>query len=155
MIRGHLLATLVFLAACSAPNVNLPQANTRDEVVAYVDRAAALVSATGDAACESLRSREWASADWYVFMFDANGKTVCHPARPDLVGRMASELADPNGKRFGDEFMRVASAGGGWVEYAWPRDGSSSPETKSTYVKQVTAPYGRTYVVGSGGYGLQ
>jgi signal transduction histidine kinase len=155
VIRSHLLATLVFLAACSTPNVNLPQANTRAEVMAYVDRAAALVSANGDAACESFRSREWASADWYIFMFDANGKTVCHPARPELLGRMASELTDPNGKRFGDEFMRVASAGGGWVEYVWPSGQSSTPETKSAYVKQVAASDGRTYVVGSGGYGLK
>lgn len=155
MIRSHLLATLVLLAACSAPSANLPQANTRAEVTAYVDRAAALVSANGDAACQTLRSREWASGDWYIFVFDANGKTVCHPARPELVGRMASELTDPNGKRFGDEFMRVAGAGGGWVEYAWPSSASSAPETKSAYVKQVAAADGRTYVVGSGGYGLE
>ncbi|HEY5611824.1 MAG TPA: cache domain-containing protein, partial [Thermoanaerobaculia bacterium] len=118
--------------------------------VAYVNRAADVVSQRG-ADCPTFEESGWFAGDWYIFVLEPNGKTVCHPARPDMVGTMASDVVDPNGKRIGEEFMR-APAAGGWVEYVWARPGQTTPVAKSAYVRQVTAPDGKTYVVGSGGY---
>jgi len=140
---------LLLLVACASSIT--PKSNSREEIVAYVNRAADLVRARG-AACATLATPEWYSGDWYIFVFDGEGRTVCHPAKPEMVGTPAADLVDPNGKRFGDEFLRVASAGGGWVEYAWPRPGETASAAKSAYVRQVTSADGKTYVVGSGGY---
>ena len=136
------------------PRVNTPSAETRDEVIAYVRRAATLVEQKGAGACQNLSSSAWFNNDWYVFVLDADGRTVCHPAKPANVGRPSHDLIDASGKRFGDEFMSVAKRGGGWVDYLWPKPQSTTPEPKSSYVMPVTALDGKLYVIGSGGHTL-
>lgn len=145
-----LLALL--LTACAATMT--PRTNTREDVVRYVNRAATVVERDGAAACDAFKSDAWMRGDWYIFVLDASGKTVCHPARPEQVGAMAHDLVDANGNRFGDELMTVAKSGGGWVEYAWARPGQTAPSAKRSYVRQVTAPDGQVFVIGSGGYEL-
>ena len=153
MLRKAIVFVL-FVAAC-APSMT-PRSNSREEVAAYVNRAADLVAKEGAAACATLQQRNWFSGDWYIFMFDEQGRTVCHPARPEMVGTMAAALQDPNGKKFGDEFMRIGlSETGGWVSYAWARPRETTPTPKSAFVRSVRAPDGKRFVVGSGGYELQ
>lgn len=135
---------------------NTPRAATRDEVMAYVNRAAALVAASG-ASCEALSSPSWFNGDWYIFVFGPDQKALCHPAQPAMVGKSAGEIVDPNGKRTGDLLIAAANGaeGHGWVDYVWPRPGQSKPVPKSAYVVSVTGPDGKKYVVGSGGYELK
>ena len=123
--------------------------------MAYVDHAAEVVVKEGADACNTLQSRPWFAGEWYVFVLAEDGRTVCHPARPEMIGHMAHELVDANGKYFGDEFMSVAAGGGGWVEYMWPRPSDHVPVRKLSYVRSVRAADGRVYVVGSGGYELR
>ena len=134
--------------------MNTPVRESRAEVVEYVQRAGKLVERRGAGACDELQQPRWFGNDWYVFVLDAEGRTVCHPARPEMVGRSSHELVDAAGTRFGDEFLRVAGQGGGWVDYLWPRANASTPEPKSSYVLSVTARNGKTYVVGSGGHAV-
>jgi len=143
------------VAACSS--LQVPRVNTHDEVKSYVDRAAAVVAQHGAGACTILGSPRWYSGDWYIIVSELDGPTICHPARPDLVGKPEREVTDPNGKRVGEEIIRLAGGPekGGWVEYVWPRPGQTAPVAKSTYVRAVTGPDGKTYVVGSGGYELR
>jgi methyl-accepting chemotaxis protein len=152
-MRKTLLAAL--LSACAA--TYLPRANSHDEVRAYVERAARVVEKHGAAACQTLKQPQWYSGDWYVFVSELGGATICHPARPDLIGRIERELKDPNGKAIGEEILRAASGPerSGWIEYVWARPGRTQPVPKSTYVRAVTGPDGKTYVVGSGGYELR
>lgn len=133
-----------------------PRAATHDAVVAYVDRAAALVAKSG-ASCDTFSAPAWFSGEWYIFVFDADRNAACHPAQPAMVGKSASEIVDPNGKRIGDLMMAAAGGaeGKGWVDYVWPRPGESKPVAKSAYVVSVTGPDGKKYVVGSGGYELK
>jgi hypothetical protein len=135
---------------------NTPRAATHDAVVAYVGRAAALVAKSG-ASCDAFSAPAWFNGEWYIFVFDAERKALCHPAQPAMVGRSASDIIDPDGKHIGD--LMLAAAGGaeghGWVDYVWPRPGESKPVAKSAYVVAVTGPDGRKYVVGSGAYELK
>ena len=135
---------------------NTPRAATRDEVVAYVNRAAALVSKNG-VACETFSTPSWFNGDWYVFVFGPDHKSLCQPAQPAMIGRDASTIVDPNGKRIGDAMIAATSGaeGKGWIEYMWPRPGQTTPVPKSTYLVAVTAPDGQKYVIGSGGYELK
>ena len=146
------LSAIIVLVGCSTTMT--PRAATRDAIVGYVNRAAGVVAAQGPRACDTLRTRLWVSGEWYVFVLAADGRTLCHPARPEMVGTMAHELVDANGMRFGDAFVRVAGEGGGWVDYIWTRPGDLSPVSKSSYVRSVTDADGQVYVVGSGGYGV-
>jgi hypothetical protein len=135
---------------------NTPRAATHGEVAAYVGRAAALVGKNG-ASCEAFSAPSWFNGDWYIFVFGPDQKALCHPAQPAMVGKSASEIVDPNGKRTGDLLIAAANGaqGHGWVEYVWPRPGQSKPVPKSAYVVAVTGPDGKKYVVGSGGYELK
>jgi signal transduction histidine kinase len=149
MFRFVPLAALL-LVSCATSMV--PRSNSRDEVVAYVNRAAELVADSGAAACTTFRRPDWFVGEWYIFVFDETGNTVCHPANPEMIGTMASALVDANGVRFGDAMMRAgASESGGWVDYAWSRPGGTAPVAKSAFVRSVMRD-GRRYIVGSGGY---
>lgn len=151
MKRFAPIAILILIGCASSMT---PRANTREEITTYVDSAARLVEKNGPS-CDTFAQETWRSGDWYIFVL-GDGRTVCHPVRPDMVGMSASDIIDPNGKRVGDEFVRIGTGSqtSGWVEYVWARPGQSTPEAKSSYAKRVTGPDGKVYVVGSGGYGL-
>ncbi len=149
--RAFVVLPLV-LTACSSTMT--PRSTSRDEIVAYVNRAAEVVAANGANACDTLATSRWKSGDWYVFVLAADGRTVCHAAQPQMVGRMAHDLVDADGKRFGDEFMRVGGEGSGWVEYRWTRPNDGAHVAKTSYVRSVKDRDGNVYVIGSGGYEL-
>lgn len=153
--HGLVVLAAVMLFGCATAQT--PRENTHDAVRAYVDRAAALVAQQGAAACRTLNTSAWHRGDWYVFVSELGGVNVCHPARPDLVGQVEREIKDPTGKSIGEEILRAVNSPekSGWIEYVWPRAGRTEPVPKSTYVRAVTGPDGKTYVVGSGGYELR
>lgn len=152
-MRVSILIAASCIVACATRHT--PARATRAEVVEYVNRAAAIVAAKGPDACTTLQQPAWFADDWYIFVLDGEGRTLCHPARPEMTGNLLHDLVDANGKHFGDEFMTAARQGGGWVDYVWPRPGETVPTPKSTYVVRVTAAGGTAYVVGSGGHALE
>lgn len=147
---------ITLLLACATSYV--PRANTRQALVDYVERAAALVAKEGpEAACTTLAQPRWLGGDYYVFVSRADDDVVmCHPVNAELVGVSQTDLRDANGKYMVRDMRTVATgpSGRGWVEYRWPRPGQTTAEPKSAYVVGVTAPDGKRYVVGSGGYNM-
>jgi methyl-accepting chemotaxis protein len=86
----------------------------------------------------------------YVWVNDMVPKVVFHPIKPELEGKDVSDMKDPNGKNLFVDFVKIVKAdGSGYVDYLWPRPGSSEPEPKRSYVKGF-APWG--WVMGSGVY---
>ncbi|TMH36392.1 MAG: HAMP domain-containing protein, partial [Betaproteobacteria bacterium] len=86
----------------------------------------------------------------YVWVNDMHPTMVFHPIKPELDGKDLSDMKDPNGKLLFMEFVATVKAdGAGYVDYLWPRPGSTEPEPKRSYVKGF-APWG--WVVGSGVY---
>jgi methyl-accepting chemotaxis protein len=86
----------------------------------------------------------------YVWVNDMTPKVVFHPIKPELEGKDVSDMKDPNGKNLFVDFVKTVKANGaGYVDYLWPRPGSSEPEPKRSYVKGF-APWG--WVMGSGVY---
>ena len=130
-----------------------PRANTHDAVVAYVNHAADLIAKNGPS-CETFAKPEWASGDWYVFVQEPDGNVIRHP-NAQIVGRPAADIVDANGMHVGAALASAGASGHGWVEYVWPRPGTSNPVAKSTYVTSVKGPDGKTYYVGAGGYELK
>jgi methyl-accepting chemotaxis protein len=86
----------------------------------------------------------------YFWVNDLHPRMVMHPTKPELDGQDLSRDADPNGKLLFIEFVdTVRRSGAGYVDYLWPKPGSSVPVRKISYVK-LFGPWG--WVVGSGLY---
>ena len=85
----------------------------------------------------------------YFFVTDEAPVMLMHPSRPDLVGKPLQDVLSPDGKRIFPEFVRVARAGGGHVDYSWAKAGEEDPVAKTSYAA-LYRPWG--WVVGTGVY---
>lgn len=124
-------------------------------VVEQVDDAAALLAAEGEAAFATLRDRAsgFRFYDSYVFVMSPEGIQLVNAGFPDLEGQNLLDLTDEDGKVIGREILALlADRDAGWVDYKWPRPGDEKTVGKSTYVRKVALPDGRTLVVGAGIY---
>jgi hypothetical protein len=92
--------------------------------------------------------------DSYVFAMDLKGKMLAHPMMPGLM-KMDNLLSTPdknptNPKMLFVEFVVLAGTKGeGWVDYMWPKPGSTQPSKKETYIYRVP---NTTMFVGAGIY---
>ena len=68
-----------------------------------------------------------------------------------------SDLTDILGRAYGRQFLETANSasGEGWIHYMHPEPGDIFPTWKSTFVKSVTFPSGRQYLIGSGIYNMR
>jgi methyl-accepting chemotaxis protein len=85
----------------------------------------------------------------YFFVTDEAPTMLMHPTRPDLVGKSLDDVLSPDGKRIFPEFVRVARAGGGHVDYSWAKAGEEDPVPKTSYAARYQ-PWG--WVIGTGVY---
>jgi signal transduction histidine kinase len=101
----------------------------------------------------------WFNDNYYLFVYDVDGNCVFHPANPELVGRNLMGLRDMNGKpviRWVTDVGRGTNDdASGWVFYLWEEGRELSPMWKSSYVRKVAAPDGKTYVLGCGVYDIK
>lgn len=86
----------------------------------------------------------------YFFISDMTPTVVMHPIKPELNGKDASSIKDPNGFALFVGFAdMVRKSGEGFVPYLWPKPGLSQPVEKLSYVKGFSQ---WEWVVGSGIY---
>jgi len=162
--RAALPAILVGLqvAAGAAQTVTpaLDQVYEHEEtraLVALVNDASDLVHTRGESAFVDFRvsGSRWRQGETYVFVLDPAGNMLVHPD-PSLEGKNQLGLKDINGKPIIRGLIDAGSAPAGkpegWYHYEWPVPGELLPRWKSSYVQLVTAPSGRSYIVGSGVY---
>ncbi|MFM8605306.1 MAG: cache domain-containing protein [Cyanobium sp.] len=127
------------------------------ELVAFVQEAAAEIRRRGEESFEEFRrsGSRWLQGDRYLFAWDLQGNRYVYPPDPEHEGGNQLEMQDLTGRPVGRRLVEQASSpqGEGWVHYQWRRPGGDRrPVWKSSYVKRITAPSGRTYLVGSGLY---
>jgi len=132
---------------------------TRNLIALVTDAEALIESGGAEAACASFREdgSKWLRDEAYVFVLDTEGKTLCHPVRPDYEGKSQLELRDPHGKPIQRNFLRELEGGreDGWVHYHWPRPGQRTFYWKTTYLRRAVEPEGREVIVGSGLYQMR
>lgn len=135
-------------------SADAPQSKEAKQIVALVDKAAALIESKGKATFPEFKKKgsEWLTGETYVFIMDMKGTTLMHPANPELENKTMLDLKDANGKAFIREFIETAQKGSGWVDYMWPKPGEKKPAKKSSYVRTAKMPNGETVVVGAGIY---
>ena len=86
----------------------------------------------------------------YVWINDMHPRMVAHPIKPELDGKDLSDNKDPNGKKLFVAFVdEVKKSGSGYVDYLWPKPGSTEPVAKLSYVAGFDA-WG--WIAGSGVY---
>ncbi|MCS7232917.1 MAG: cache domain-containing protein [Synergistetes bacterium] len=89
-------------------------------------------------------------SDGYFWINDMNLIMVMHPIKKELNGTDLSNHRDPKGKFLFREMVDICRrAGGGFVEYMWPKPGFDEPIPKLSYVK-LFQPWG--WVIGTGFY---
>jgi signal transduction histidine kinase len=97
----------------------------------------------------------WRQGDMYIFVLDPQGNMLVHPD-PALEGKKELDLKDVNGKPIIRGLIGAATMvpgkSEGWYHYQWPVPDGILPQWKSTYVRLVTAPSHKSYVVGGGMY---
>jgi methyl-accepting chemotaxis protein len=88
-------------------------------------------------------------ADGYFWADTVEGVNVALYGRKDVEGRNRLEDKDPKGTCYVKEFLAKGKAGGGYVDYWFPKKGETEAQPKRSYVL-LFEPFG--WVVGSGYY---
>ena len=101
-------------------------------------------------AAAHVRSLRYGSDD-YFWINDMDVKVVMHPFKPEWTGTDGRGVKDPvTGVRLFVAFVdKVRSQGSGYIDYVWPKPGSSQPQQKFTYVAGFEPWH---WVVGTGVY---
>jgi methyl-accepting chemotaxis protein len=88
-------------------------------------------------------------SDGYFWADTTEGINVVLYGKKDVEGTNRLESSDRNGVFYIKEFLETGKAGGGYVEYWFPKRGESESQPKRSYVL-LFQPFG--WVVGSGYY---
>lgn len=89
--------------------------------------------------------------DGYFWADTQEGVNVVLYGRKDVEGRSRLDAKDANGIAYIREMIARAKAGGGYLNYSYPKRGEKEPLPKRSYV-MLFKPFG--WVVGSGYYRL-
>lgn len=100
-------------------------------------------------AAERMSTMRYGTDD-YFWISDLYAHVVMHPIKPELNGKDASNIKDPDGKALFVEFANVVKQNGsGFVAYQWPKPGLDTAQPKLSYVVGFE-PWG--WVIGTGVY---
>jgi signal transduction histidine kinase len=131
---------------------------TARELMTLVQNAAAVFEQRGENAYAEFRKNgsKWFHDDVYFFVWDINATIVFHAADVTLEGRDDSRLKDVLGRPIARMSLETAASmsGEGWVHYMYPEPGGIFPTWKSAFVRKVTFPSGKSYVIGCGLYNM-
>ena len=86
----------------------------------------------------------------YFFIFDQQGNFIVHSLKPQVEGKSGIGLTDPNGIKITVELRKLASNGGGFVEYIYDKPGHQKPQPKIAYSSPIANSGG--WFLGTGLY---
>lgn len=133
---------LPFVLLTAAGMVHAGDRGTAAEAKAMLDKAVAAVKAdpakalaefTADA---KAKDGDFFSKDLYVYCGGPDGNFSAHPS---LVGKSMKGLMDKGATPYavGEDFYKVAAAGGGEVTYQWPLPGATEAQKKVAIVAKA------------------
>lgn len=86
----------------------------------------------------------------YFWINDLEPKMLMHPIFPEMDGKNLAQDRDPTGKYLFLEMVSlVRKENEGFIEYMWPKPGTTQPVPKLSYVR-LFKPWG--WIIGSGIY---
>jgi cytochrome c len=152
---GGILFGVVCLFSFPGFSAEPPPSKEAKQIVALVDRAAALIERKGKDAFPEFKKKDsdWYKGENYVFVDNMNGTVLVNPPQPEIEGKNLIDMKDAKGKALLREFIETAKTkGSGWVDYWWPKPGESKPSKKISYIKKAKMPNGEMVIVGAGTY---
>ena len=143
-LRFLLAAALPFALLTAGGLVKADERGSAGEAKAMLEKAVAAVKADEAKALAEFvadakaKDGTYFSKDLYVFCGGADGNFSAHPS---LVGKSMKALMDKGAtpKAVGEDFYKVADAGGGEVSYMWPLPGGTEPQKKVAIVAKAGA----------------
>jgi two-component system, NarL family, sensor kinase len=87
--------------------------------------------------------------DGFFFVYDFEGRNLLSPRQPQLQGQNLLQLRDRQGGFPIQRMLAQARAGGGYVEFEWPRPSTGQVEGKLAYVEPIA---GWEWMMGTGTY---
>jgi hypothetical protein len=137
----------------SSPAVTaVPQAATKEEMVAFVQEAVAYAKQNGkdNALAEfSNRNGSFFRGVLYIYAYDYNGTTIAHPVNPEKIGVNRLQEPDAEGTWFITNLREAAYNGTGFTTYTYINPvHNNTVEKKLGYVMKVDD----TWWLGSGIY---
>ncbi len=153
------------LVGCGVYLADAPQAvemgasMTAPQLMTLVRDGATLLEQKGELAYPEMREKgsKWYRDDTYFFIWTMDGAREFHATDKSIEGQHAADAKDVIGRPYGRMFLDAANStdGEGWIHYMYPEPGNLFPIWKSAFVKRVTYPSGKQYMVGSGIYRMQ
>lgn len=147
---GPLPAALL-ICALLCPATAKAEQGTADEARAMVDKAAALMRASGPERAMAEISNPFGAfnyRDLYVTVYSTRGRILAHGTQPQLIGRHAWDWRDANDKYYVREIVTRAQQGDtGPVHYTRVHPFTHQLRVKETWFRIV----GR-YVIACGAY---
>lgn len=132
---------------------------TAPELMDLVNDAAAVFEQRGENVFPEFRLKgsKWFRDNTYFFVWTMDGVRYFHAANPEGEGMQMRASKDVHGRPWGKMFIEAAAGkdGEGWVHYMYPEPGNIFPTWKSSFIKRVTFPSGKDYLIGCGIYNMQ
>jgi len=132
---------------------------TAFELKSLVRDAAKIFEQNGEKAFPEFRKKDskWFHDDSYFFVWTMEGIRYFHAANPAGEGLNMKDVKDVHERPWGRMFLDVAksSTSEGWVHYMYPEPGDIFPTWKSSFLKTVSFPSGKKYLIGCGIYNMQ
>lgn len=152
------------LVGCGVYLADAPKATsktkklTAPELMKLVREAAVVFEKNGEKVFPEFRKKgtKWFRNDTYFFVWTMDGVRVLNAANPAIEGENVNGTKDVIGRPYGKMFLDAAatSKGEGWIHYMYPEPQDIFPTWKSSFVKRVTFPSGKQYLVGCGIYNM-
>jgi methyl-accepting chemotaxis protein len=98
------------------------------------------------AAMEAIRNIRFGDGE-YFFIYDMQGVSLMHPAKPELQGKNLIDLKDQKGNRLIAGLIEVARNGGGPYSFYWVKPGDNEASLKFGYAIGVP---GWNWMIGTG-----
>ena len=120
------------------------QQGTAEEVVALVERAAALrARCPRDQYLRTLTdpAQPFHDRDMYVFVLDSTGAYRAFAGNPARVGTRVQDVPGIAGDQLVHDIMAQAQRGPGWVEYDFTNPVTGAVQTKMSFVQRVDDAY--------------
>jgi cytochrome c len=135
-MKKYIVSLVIFFTMAVTPA--FADGPTKDDAVALVKKAAAIVEAGGKdklIAEVNSKSDEWYKGELYLIVLAMDGSHLAHPTNQKLIGKAMLDIADVSGKMFRQERVDIAKGPGeGWVDYKYKNPKSGKVEDKTLYV---------------------
>ena len=140
-----------------APSAFAAGKPTKEEMIKFVDEAAAFVKKVGkDAAVKEFNDQKgkfWRhDGELYIFAYTMDGTNLALPAKPALVGKNLLQLKDAKGNPLIQALRDGTQKSGKFhYEWMWENPASKKVEPKEGYAIKMPDPKG-DWFLGSGIY---